>query len=139
MHTPAPQILGVPPPPQTWPCGQLSSVTQGAPVSSGAQPTGATLATASANANAAKADSVVFDRNAQTLAVTNLTTETAGVRAQWTLSGKTLVDDPSVEGSVSIANAPIATLLEQLAVTPPKGVPSASVTGPGVWRSAKGP
>jgi AsmA protein len=71
---------------------------------------------------AAKADSVVFDRNAQTLAVTNLTTETAGVRAQWTVSGKTLVDNPSVEGSVSISNAPIATLLEQLAVTPPKGV-----------------
>ena len=71
---------------------------------------------------AAKADSVVFDRNAQTLAVTNLTTETAGVRAQWTVSGKTLVDNPSVEGSVSVANAPIATLLEQLAVTPPKGV-----------------
>jgi len=71
---------------------------------------------------AAKADSVVFDRNAQTLAVTNLTTETSGVRAQWTLSGKTLVDDPSVEGSVSVANAPIATLLEQLAVTPPKGI-----------------
>src|SRR4029079_8328185 len=71
---------------------------------------------------AAKADSVVFDRTAQTLAVTNLTTETAGVRAQWTVSGKTLVDNPSVEGSVSVANAPIATLLEQLAVTPPKGV-----------------
>jgi AsmA protein len=71
---------------------------------------------------AAKADSVVFDRNAQTLAVTNLTTETAGVRAQWTVSGKTLVDNPSVEGSVSVSNAPIATLLEQLAVTPPKGV-----------------
>jgi uncharacterized protein involved in outer membrane biogenesis len=71
---------------------------------------------------AAKADSVVFDRSAQTLAVTNLTTETAGVHAQWTLSGKTLVDNPSVEGSVSIANAPIATLLEQAAVTPPKGV-----------------
>jgi AsmA protein len=71
---------------------------------------------------AAKADSVVFDRNAQTLAVTNLTTETAGVRAQWALSGKTLVDNPSVEGSVSVANAPIATLLEQLAVAPPKGV-----------------
>lgn len=71
---------------------------------------------------AAKADSVVFDRDAQTLAVTNLTTETAGVRAQWTVSGKTLVDNPSVEGSVSVANAPIATLLEQLAITPPKGV-----------------
>jgi AsmA protein len=71
---------------------------------------------------AAKADSVVFDRNAQTLAVTGLTTETAGLRAQWTLSGKSLVDNAAVEGSVSIANAPIATLLEQLAVTPPKGV-----------------
>jgi AsmA protein len=71
---------------------------------------------------AAKADSVVFDRGAQTLAVTNLTTETAGIRAQWTVSGSSLVDNPAVEGSVSIANAPIATLLEQLAVTPPKGV-----------------
>ena len=62
---------------------------------------------------AAKADSLVFDRNAQTLAVTNLTTETAGLRAQWTVSGKTLVDNPSVEGSVSVSNAPIATLLER--------------------------
>ena len=68
----------------------------------------------------AKADSVVFDRNAQTLAATNLNVETAGVRSQWTLSGKTLVDNPSVEGSVSVANAPIATLLDQLAVTPRK-------------------
>src|SRR5262249_25942461 len=71
---------------------------------------------------AAKADSVVFDRNAQTLAVTNLNVATAGVRAQLAVSGKTLVDNPSVEGTVSVANAPIATLLEQLAVTPPKGV-----------------
>jgi AsmA protein len=70
----------------------------------------------------AKADSVVFDRNAQSLVVTNLTTETAGVHAQWTLAGMTLVDNPAVEGSVSVANAPIATLLEQAAVTPPKGV-----------------
>jgi AsmA protein len=70
----------------------------------------------------AKADGVAFDRSAQTLTVTGLTTETAGVRASWSLAGSALIDDPAVEGSVSVAGAPIATLLEQLQVSPPKGV-----------------
>jgi AsmA protein len=70
----------------------------------------------------AKAESVAFDRNAQTLAVTGLTTETAGMRASWTLAGESLLDNPAVDGSVSITGAPIATLLEQLQMSPPKGV-----------------
>jgi AsmA protein len=70
----------------------------------------------------AKAESVAFDREAQTLAVNGLTTDTAGVRASWTLAGKSLLDNPTVDGSVSVTGAPIATLLEQLQITPPKGV-----------------
>ncbi|HUL80772.1 MAG TPA: AsmA family protein [Gammaproteobacteria bacterium] len=70
----------------------------------------------------AKAESVVFDRDAQTLAVTGLATDTAGVRATWTVTGKSLVDSPVVEGNISVAGAPIATLLEQLQMSPPKGV-----------------
>ena len=77
----------------------------------------------------AKAEKVVFDRNAQTLAVTGLTTETAGVRASWALAGKTLLDAPAVEGSVSVAGAPIATLLEQLQMSPPKGVQAKDLGG----------
>ena len=70
----------------------------------------------------AKAESVVFDRSAQTLAVTGLATETAGVRASWSLAGKSLLDAPAVEGRVSVAGAPIATLLGELQMSPPKGV-----------------
>ena len=70
----------------------------------------------------AKAESVAFDREAQTLAISGLTTEIAGVRATWTLAGKSVIDNPAVDGSVSVTGAPIATLLEQLQMAPPKGV-----------------
>jgi AsmA protein len=70
----------------------------------------------------AQAASVTFDRAAQALGVDGLTTETAGVRAAWTLSGSALLDNPTVQGTVAVAGAPLAALFEQLDWEPPQGV-----------------
>lgn len=65
---------------------------------------------------------LAFDRGRQTLAVEGLATETAGVRATWQLAGSTVIDDPTFEGSVTVAGAELATVLEQLGLAPPQGV-----------------
>ena len=70
----------------------------------------------------ARAATVAFDRNAQTLRVDGLTTETAGVPAAWTLAGSALLDNPTIEGTVSVTQAPLATVFEQLDWQPPAGV-----------------
>jgi uncharacterized protein involved in outer membrane biogenesis len=70
----------------------------------------------------ARAASVAFDRNAQTLGVEGLETETAGAHAVWTLAGSALLDSPKIEGSVSVAQAPLAIVLQELDWPPPEGV-----------------
>jgi AsmA protein len=70
----------------------------------------------------ARVANVAFDRGAQTLAVEGLATDTAGVQAAWTLAGSALLDSPKIEGTVSVAKAPLATVLEQLDWPPPEGV-----------------
>lgn len=70
----------------------------------------------------AKATSIAFDRNAQTLAVQGLTTETAGVKAAWNVKGSTLVDNPTVEGTVQVSDAPLAELFDSLGLAPPQGL-----------------
>ncbi len=71
---------------------------------------------------AATAASIAFDRNAQTLRVAELATETAGVHAAWTLAGSALLDNPTIEGTVNVTQAPLATVFEQLDWQPPQGV-----------------
>src|SRR5882672_111285 len=70
----------------------------------------------------AKAASIAFDSGAQTLAAEGLTTETAGVRAAWQLKGSALVDNPTVDGSVQVSDAPLAELFDALGVAPPQGL-----------------
>jgi AsmA protein len=70
----------------------------------------------------ATAASIAFDRNAQTLRVAELATETAGVHAAWTLAGSALLDNPTIEGTVNVTQAPLATVFEQLDWQPPQGV-----------------
>jgi len=77
---------------------------------------------APARALTATATSVAFDRNAQTLRVEGLSTETAGVHATWTLAGGTLLDNPTIQGSVNVTEAPLANVFEQLEWQPPQGV-----------------
>lgn len=60
-----------------------------------------------------------FDRAAETLAVEGLTTEIAGIRAAWQLSGSTLISNPAVRGNVSVERAPLSAVFEQLRLTPP--------------------
>jgi AsmA protein len=71
--------------------------------------------------------SLAFDRTAQTLDVQGLTTEVAGVKAQWQLQGSALLDSPAVQGAVSVAGAPLATVLAALDLPPPAGVEPAEL------------
>jgi uncharacterized protein involved in outer membrane biogenesis len=75
----------------------------------------------------ASATSVAFDRAAQTLRVEGLATETAGVKAAWTLAGTTLLDNPTLTGTVNVADAPLAVLFGELAWQPPQGVKPADL------------
>jgi hypothetical protein len=70
----------------------------------------------------ATAASIVFDRDAQTLQVEGLTTVIAGARAAWRLQGTALLDNPSLQGNVSVAGAPLGGVLEALEWQPPQGV-----------------
>jgi uncharacterized protein involved in outer membrane biogenesis len=70
----------------------------------------------------ARAATLAFDPQAQTLAVEGLTTESAGVHAAWTLAGKTLLDNPTIEGSVNVVGAPLAGVFDELGWQPPEGV-----------------
>lgn len=70
----------------------------------------------------AAAARVEFARAAQTLAVEGLTTETAGISATWQLTGTTIVDNPMVEGTVTIAPTELAAVFEQLQLSPPQGI-----------------
>jgi AsmA protein len=71
--------------------------------------------------------SLTFDRNAQTLEVQELTTEVAGVRASWQLHGSALLDNPSVTGTIAVADASLAEVFEQLGWRPPEGVEPAEL------------
>ena len=60
-----------------------------------------------------------FDGAAETLAVEGLTTAIAGIRAEWELSGDTLVANPSVRGAVTVERSPLAAVFGQLGLSPP--------------------
>jgi uncharacterized protein involved in outer membrane biogenesis len=77
---------------------------------------------APARALSATATTVAFDRSAQTLRVDGLATETAGVRAQWTLAGRALLDNPTIEGKINVPPAALATVFDELDWQPPAGV-----------------
>lgn len=70
----------------------------------------------------ATAARVHFDRAAQTLTADELKTSTAGIDAAWQIEGSSLIDNPTLRGSVTFAPAPLATILEQLEMQPPRGV-----------------
>ena len=67
----------------------------------------------------ATATRVAFDRTAESLAVEALVTEIAGIRAAWQLSGSTLLDQPDRRGSVTVERGELATVFEQLRLSPP--------------------
>jgi uncharacterized protein involved in outer membrane biogenesis len=69
-----------------------------------------------------RAATLAYRPEGQTLAVEGLTTQAAGVHAAWTLSGKTLIDDPTIEGSVNVVGAPLAGVFDELGWQPPEGV-----------------
>jgi uncharacterized protein involved in outer membrane biogenesis len=77
---------------------------------------------AAARELSATAARIAFDSAAQTLAVDALETQTAGVAATWELAGSTLIDNPTIEGSVTVASAQLATVFEQLEFAPPPGL-----------------
>jgi AsmA protein len=60
------------------------------------------------------AASVAFDRAAETLAVDGLATEVAGIRAEWSVTGATLLSNPAVGGAVTVERAPLAAVFEAL-------------------------
>jgi AsmA protein len=73
---------------------------------------------------AARASRIDFDQAAQTLAVQGLTTDAAGVNASWQLAGTRLIDNPTIEGSVSVAPSELAAVLAALDLSPPQDVNS---------------
>jgi AsmA protein len=68
---------------------------------------------------AATADSVAFDRAAETLAVAGLVTEAAGARATWQVAGSALLTNAAVQGSVALEAADLGAVLEQARVSLP--------------------
>jgi uncharacterized protein involved in outer membrane biogenesis len=70
----------------------------------------------------ARALSATATGGAQTLRVDGLSTETAGVRADWTLEGSTLLENPTFAGTVNVTRAPLAAVFEELDWQPPEGV-----------------
>ena len=81
------------------------------------------------------ATTLVFDRPAQTLEATALTTEVAGLRTTWELHGATLLDNPTFAGKVIVADAPLAKIFEELEWSPPLGVDAGDL-GNFSWSSA---
>jgi AsmA protein len=70
----------------------------------------------------ATATQIVFASETQTLQVEGLTTATAGVTATWQVAGTALIDNPTVQGSVTVAPAPLAAVFDELGWSPPQGV-----------------
>jgi AsmA protein len=70
----------------------------------------------------ATATQIVYSNDGQTLRVEGLATETAGVSASWQLGGTTLIDNPVLQGNVTVAPAPLATVFDELGWSPPQGV-----------------
>ena len=68
---------------------------------------------------AAEAKRIVFDRAAETLEVEGLVTEAAGARAEWQVSGTTLISNPALSGRVTAEAPKLATVFEQLGVSLP--------------------
>src|SRR5688572_7659589 len=65
------------------------------------------------------AERVAFDSQAETVAVEGLETEVAGVRAAGQLAGNALLSNPTVQGSIAVDEAELATVFEQLGLSPP--------------------
>jgi AsmA protein len=65
---------------------------------------------------------LAFDRARQMLEVEGLATEAAGVRATWELTGSSVIDNPTIEGSVALDEADLRAALGQLGVSPPSSV-----------------
>ena len=68
---------------------------------------------------AAEAKRIAFDRAAETLEVEGLVTEAAGARAEWQVSGTTLISNPALSGRVTAEAPKLATVFEQLGVALP--------------------
>jgi AsmA protein len=68
---------------------------------------------------AAEAKRIAFDRAAETLEVEGLVTEAAGARAEWQVSGTTMISNPALSGRVTAEAPKLATVFEQLGVSLP--------------------
>jgi uncharacterized protein involved in outer membrane biogenesis len=73
---------------------------------------------------AATADSLAFDRAAETLTVAGLVTEAAGARAAWQVSGTALLTNPALQGNVLIEAPDLAAVAEEARVSLPASLPS---------------
>ncbi len=65
------------------------------------------------------AERIAYDRGPETLAIDGLVTEIAGVRAAWQLAGRSLISNPTAQGSVAVDEGQLATVFEQLGISPP--------------------
>ncbi len=65
------------------------------------------------------AERIAFDSQAETVAVEGLETEVAGVRAAGQLAGSAVLSNPTVQGSIAVEEAELATVFEQLGLSPP--------------------
>src|SRR6185503_19974023 len=68
---------------------------------------------------AAEAKRIAFDRAPETLEVEGLVTEAAGARAEWQVSGTTLISNPVLSGRVTAEAPKLATVFEQRGVSLP--------------------
>jgi len=65
------------------------------------------------------AERIAFDAQAETVAVEGLETEVAGVRASGQFAGSALLSNPTVQGSIAVEEAELATVFEQLGLSLP--------------------
>jgi uncharacterized protein involved in outer membrane biogenesis len=65
------------------------------------------------------AERIVFDRQAETLAVDALAVEVGGVRAVAQLAGSMVLSNATLQGSIAVDEAELAAVFEQLGVSPP--------------------
>jgi uncharacterized protein involved in outer membrane biogenesis len=78
---------------------------------------------------AAEAKRIAFDSTAETLAVEGLVTEAAGARAEWQVTGTTLISNPTLSGRVAAEAPKLATVFEQLRIALPASLDADNLGG----------
>jgi AsmA protein len=78
---------------------------------------------------AARVRSAVYNPATQALAVEGLTADAAGMRAAVALQGTSMVDDLTLDGTVTTEDAPFAAVFALAGAAPPSGVDPAALGG----------